>query len=123
MKTMTKFVVAALALAVPAGAFAAGDADNSKRNEVDRNEAAVTPGDQGDSEGDVAITREIRQNVVDQDDFSMNAKNVKIITNGGVVTLRGPVATAAEKATIASIAAQATGVKRVDDQLEVEATR
>ncbi len=50
----------------------------------------------------------------------MNAKNVKIITQDGVVTLRGPVKSAEEKAMIASVAQKTGGVKRVDNQLEVE---
>ena len=53
----------------------------------------------------------------------MNAKNVKIITVDGVVTLRGPVKSAAEKAKLASVSKQTAGVKRVDDQLEIEAER
>jgi osmotically-inducible protein OsmY len=49
----------------------------------------------------------------------MTAKNVKIITNEGVVTLRGPVKTSEEKAQIAAIAQRVAGVKRVDNQLEL----
>jgi osmotically-inducible protein OsmY len=79
--------------------------------------------DQGGSEGDRAITQEIRKAIVDRDGFSIDAKNVKVITRDGVVTLRGPVKTAEEKATIASISSKAAGVKHVDDQLEVEASR
>lgn len=121
---MTKIMILALALVAPAGgALASDDADNSKRNVADRDERSVTPGDQGSSEADIAITRKIRQVVVDRDDLSVNAKNVKIVTVAGVVTLRGPVANAKEKAEIASIAKQTTGVKRVDDQLEAEGAR
>jgi len=76
--------------------------------------------DQGGSESDRTITQEIRRAVVAQDRFSTNAKNVKIITVDGVVTLRGPVKTADEKATIASLAGRTAGAKRVDNQLELE---
>lgn len=124
MRKMTKIMIFALALVAPAGgAIAADDADNSKRNVADRDGASLTPGDQGTSEADVSITKQIRQSVVDRDGLSVNAQNVKIVTNDGVVTLRGPVANATEKAVIASIAAKATGVKRVDDQLEAEGAR
>jgi len=44
---------------------------------------------------------------------------VKIITNGGVVTLRGPVASADEKTMVAKKAENITGVSKVDNQLEV----
>ena len=111
----------ALAGALPA--FAADepkDADNTGRNVRDRDDRAKTPMDQGGSEGDRTITAEIRKQITDSDALSMNAKNVKIITQDGVVTLRGPVKTAQEKTTVAGIARKASGVKRVEDQLEVE---
>jgi hyperosmotically inducible periplasmic protein len=123
MKSKTiPIALAALALALPLRAHA-NDAENSKRNTVDRNEATVTPGDQGESKSDIAITKQVRKAVVAHDGFSVDAKNVKIVTNGGVVTLRGPVKTASEKEMVASLAAQTDGVKRVDDQLEVAGER
>ena len=123
MTRLTTMAIAALALAWPAGSFAADAADNSARNVRDRNEATVTPLDQGKSEGDRAITKQIRQGVVADDALSTNGKNVKIITQDGVVVLRGPVESVAEKDAIASIASRAPGVKRVEDQLEVETRR
>jgi osmotically-inducible protein OsmY len=45
---------------------------------------------------------------------------VKIITVDGAVTLRGPVKTTEEKATVEALARKASGVKSVDNQLEVE---
>ena len=113
----------ALALvATPLAAKAAGDADadNTQRNARDRDGTSLSPMDQGNSESDRAITQQIRKQVVANDSLSMNAKNVKIITIDGVVTLRGPVKSPQEKAIIASAAARASGVKRVDDQIEVE---
>jgi len=96
------------------------DADDTARNERDRNDRTLTPMDQGSSSADRTITQEIRKAVIDNDELSTNAKNIKIITVDGVVTLRGPVKNTAEKTTVASIARKASGVKRVDDQLEVE---
>jgi hyperosmotically inducible periplasmic protein len=93
-------------------------ADNTDKNERDRNSAALTPGDQGGSEADRTVTQQVRQGVMGDDALSTTGKNVKIITVDGVVTLRGPVKTAEEKATIASIAQRVNGVKRVDNQLE-----
>jgi hypothetical protein len=55
-------------------------ADNSKKNERDRDSATLTPGDQGENEVDRGITQKIRQEVIKADGLSMNAKNVKIIT-------------------------------------------
>jgi osmotically-inducible protein OsmY len=120
-------------LALPVGASAADarvngnvqiaastDADNTARNVRDRNDSAVNPMDQGGSEADRTITQQIRKKVVDDDKLSMNAHNVKIVTVDGVVTLRGPVKSAGEKTTISTVAAKTTGVKKVDNQLEVE---
>lgn len=102
----------------PSGGTAA---DNTKLNERDRTPAAITPGDQGGSEADRTVTQNVRQGVVKADGMSTAAKNVKIMTRDGVVTLRGPVKTDEEKSSIASIANQVAGVKRVDNQLEISA--
>ena len=65
------------------------------------------------------VTQEIRRAVVADDSLSTNAHNVKIITVGGVVTLRGPVNSPDERSRIQEKAQQVAGVKRVDNQLEV----
>ncbi len=126
MKSRTLLIAAALVALTPMGmrpthaADQPADADDTERNVRDRNDATLTPMDQGGSEADRTITQNIRKTIVGNDDMSTNAKNVKIITVDGVVTLRGPVKTAAEKTSIASLAQKTAGVKRVDDQLEVE---
>jgi osmotically-inducible protein OsmY len=97
-------------------------ADNTARNVRDKDEKTPTPMDQGGSETDRAITQHVRQSVVGNTALSTNAHNVKIITQDGVVTLRGPVPTATEKATIVAMARQTPGVARVDDQIEVQGT-
>ena len=97
-------------------------ADNTARNVRDKDASLPTPVDQGGSEADRTITQHVRKAVVDNDALSTNAHNVKIITQDGVVTLRGPVNTAAEKVTVVAAARSAPGVTRVDDQLEVKAT-
>jgi hyperosmotically inducible protein len=95
-------------------------ADNTAINERDSAGATATPPDQGESEADLAITSKIRQAVVDDKALSINAQNVKIITSNGVVTLRGPVKSAAEKKAIEEKAKQVAGVTKVDNQLEIE---
>ena len=101
-------------------ASGSSDVDNTGRNVRDRDGAMPTPFDQGNSETDIRITSEIRAAIVENDELSMNAHNVKIITRDGVVVLRGPVEDAEEKTLISSIASDTSGVKRVDDQLEIE---
>jgi len=95
--------------------------DNTGKNVRDRGDATLTPMDQGGSAADREVTANIRKAIVADGSLSTNAHNVKIITAEGVVTLRGPVKTAKEKATVAGMAAKAAGVKRVDNQLEIEA--
>jgi len=93
--------------------------DNSGRNVRDRSDQAVTSGDQSNSAADVKITADIRKAVVDDEKLSTNAHNVKIVTAGGMVTLRGPVKDDAEKRTIEEKAKKVAGVTKVDNQLEV----
>ena len=111
--------LAAVLAAVPAVA-GQNDADNTEKNVRDRNEKTLTPPDQGGNASDRELTAAIRRAIVQDDSLSTNAHNVKIVTVDSVVTLRGPVKSAAEKAAVASKAEKATGVKRVDNQLEVE---
>lgn len=93
--------------------------DNSGRNVRDRDNQTKTPGDQSENEADRTITQNIRQAITADDSLSTNAKNVKIITNDGTVTLRGPVKSEKEKTDIEAKAKQVAGVKRVDNQLEI----
>jgi hyperosmotically inducible protein len=103
------------------GTAASAPPDTTKVNERDRTTAALTPGDQGENEVDRTITQKVRQGVMKNDALSMTAKNVKIITVGSIVTLRGPVKSDKEKADIAAIATGTDGVKHVDNQIEIAA--
>lgn len=106
----------------PANRALAVDSDNSGRNVRDRNDATLTSGDQGNTPADRDITQKVRKTLVSgTNDYSMTAKNIKIITADGKVTLRGPVKTDAEKAGIVTIARSVAGEANVDDQLEVKA--
>ncbi len=120
-----RFLLAcALAAAVSASPVAAAGpygADNTGRNVRDRGDT-VTPTDQGGSAADREVTANIRKAIVDDDRLSTNAHNVKIVTRDGAVTLRGPVKSAEEKAAVAAAAERVAGVKRVDNQLEIERT-
>lgn len=96
-------------------------ADNTGKNERDRSGETKTPTDQSNTPEDLKITQTIRQAVVKDGALSMTAKNVKIITAGGKVTLRGPVNSAEEKTKIEKLATAAAGEGKVDSQLEVKA--
>lgn len=93
--------------------------DNTKANQRDTDSAAVTPIDQGENASDLKVTQQIRQAVMADGSLSFTAKNVKIITLNGKVTLRGPVNTAAERASIEGAARKVAGAGMVDNQIEV----
>ncbi len=95
--------------------------DNSKVNERDRHDQAPTPLDQGNNSEDLRVTKEIREAIVDRDGLSFTAQNVKVITEAGRVTLRGPVETTAERDAIVGIATSVVGAERVENLLEVTA--
>ena len=93
--------------------------DNTGRNVRDRGGDTVTPGDQSNNKADLNLTQQIRKAVMADKSLSTNAKNVKIITANGIVTLRGPVNTPQEKATIEAKAQSIAGANNVDSQLEI----
>ena len=93
--------------------------DNTGSNVRDRSGKTLTPDDQSESEADRTLTQQVRQAVVADDSLSTNAHNVKIITSHGVVTLRGPVNSAQEKANIDAKAQQIAGATKVNNHLEV----
>lgn len=97
-------------------------ADNTARNVRDRNSRTLTPFDQGNSAADRDTTAQIRKGILAGKGMSTNAKNVKIITLDGQVTLRGPVNTAEEKRLIGEIADGIARSENVDNQLEVKVT-
>lgn len=95
------------------------DPDNTEINERDRADDAKTPFDQHENSRDIDITAKIREQIVDTE-MSINAQNVKIITEAGRVTLRGPVANEEEKKRIEEIATTVAGAGNVTNQIEVE---
>jgi hyperosmotically inducible protein len=118
----TSLVLACLC-AVSLAAIAADDKkkpDNTAMNERDRSGETQTSGDQSNSSADLKITQAIRQALMKDSELSATAKNIKIITNNGHVTLRGPVKTAQEKAKIDQLSRSAAGGAKVDDQLDVK---
>jgi len=95
--------------------------DNTGRNLRDRSGETLTPGDEGGTDSDREITRQIRRAIVGDSQYSSSAANIKIITQNGKVTLRGPVKSAEEQQALADVAKKVQGVSGVDNQLEVKA--
>ena len=108
---------------VSVAAMAADDktkSDNTAINERDRSRETQTSGDQSNSSADLKTTQAIRQALMKDSELSTTAKNIKIITNNGQVTLRGPVKNAQEKAKIDQLARSAAGGTKMDDLLDIK---
>ena len=99
---------------------AASALENTEINVRDKGNTTLTPEDQKETESDIKITADIRQAIVKNKSFSVDAQNVKIITRNGVVTLRGPVESKKESKKIKKIAKHTPGVLKVDNQLEIK---
>ena len=95
-------------------------ADNTKVNTRDRAEGSPTADQQKENQSDREITRQIRQSVVKDDSLSTYAHNVKIITQDGHVTLKGPVRSDDEKRTIEAKATEVAGQNKVTNELAVK---
>ncbi len=96
-------------------------AENTERNVRDKSGTTLTPENQKQNKGDIKTTANIRKAVVADKSLSVNARNVKIITRNGMVTLRGPVENESEKMKLQNIATQTPGAVQVDNQLEIKA--
>jgi hyperosmotically inducible periplasmic protein len=90
--------------------------DNSSHNKAH----ATTADNQTENNSDREITRKIRRSITAEKSLSTYAHNVKIITQGGQVTLKGPVRDDNEKQSIASKAADVVGTDKVTNQLTVK---
>jgi hyperosmotically inducible protein len=99
------------------------EADNTGKNERDRSGETQTSGDQSNKSEDVKLSAAVRRAVVKDHSLSSMAKNVKIVTANGVVTLRGPVKSEAEKTKIGELAQSAASNAKIDNQLEVKASK
>jgi osmotically-inducible protein OsmY len=95
--------------------------DNTKMNQGDGSKGAVTADQQKMNAADRNLTQKIRQAVTADKGLSTYAHNVKIISQDGMVTLKGPVRSDEEKKSIVSKAvAAAGGPDKVTDQMSVE---
>jgi hyperosmotically inducible periplasmic protein len=90
--------------------------DNSAKNKMH----SKTADQQKDNTSDREATKKIRQSIMSDKSLSTYAHNVKIITQNGAVTLKGPVNSEEEKQTVASKAAEVVGQNKVTNQLKVK---
>jgi len=94
-------------------------ANNTKVNQRDRNHSEPTADQQKENTSDRQLTQQIRRAIVKDKNLSSDAHNVKIITQNGAVTLKGPVKSEEEKQAIESKAAEVAGAGKVNSELQV----
>ena len=96
-------------------------ADNTKVNKRDRNASAVTADQQKENAADRELTKHIRRSIMADKSLSTYAHNIKIISQNGVVTLKGPVKSDDEKRVVMAKAVDVAGsADKVTDQISVK---
>jgi hyperosmotically inducible protein len=90
--------------------------DNSKQNQNQQ----TTAQNQSSASSDRDRTAAIRRAIIADKGLSLYAHNVKIITRAGMVTLKGPVKTDAEKQQVAMDAASVVPAEKITNHLTVK---
>ncbi len=116
-------VIGALLIAAPGLTAQPQDpqqpSDNTKSNKGDSAKGALTADQQKMNSADQEITKKIRSAIMKDKSLSTYAHNIKIITQDGKVTLKGPVRTEEEKSSVEARATVVAGDGKVVNQLTV----
>jgi hyperosmotically inducible protein len=125
LKVASQMLLLAVALAFASAAAlgqdsAAPAADNSNVNQRDKNKAEPTADQQKENQPDRELARQIRRSIVHDKSLSTYAHNVKIISQNGMVTLKGPVRSEEEKTAVEAKAGDIAGKDKVTSELEVK---
>jgi osmotically-inducible protein OsmY len=95
--------------------------DNTKVNKRDRDRSEPTADQQKGNVSDRDLTKRIRQSIMADKSLSTYAHNVKVISQNGVVTLKGPVRSEDEKKAIESKAMEVVGSGgRINNEISVK---
>jgi hyperosmotically inducible periplasmic protein len=125
MKALTLIAPAILCsaalFAAPQDSSTAPKPDNSAVNRRDRDPGEVTADKQKTNASDQQLTQNIRRSIMADKALSTDAHNIKIVSQNGAVTLKGPVKSADEKASVISKAVAVLGDKsKITDQISIE---
>jgi hyperosmotically inducible protein len=93
--------------------------DNTKVNTRDRADGAVTADQQKENVADRDLTQKIRRSLMRDKALSTYAHNVKIVSQGGQVTLKGPVRSTKEKREVEAKAVEVAGAGHVVNEISV----
>jgi len=118
-RTVRTIVLTGASLLIAIAVNAQTAPDNSKVNTRDRAKSAVTADQQKENAGDRELTRKIRQSLINDKTLSTYAHNVKVIAQGGQVTLKGPVRSDEEKQSVEAKATEVAGSGHVTNQMSV----
>lgn len=94
--------------------------DNTKVNQRDKAASEPTADQQKNNRSDLDITKQIRHSIMSDKSLSTYAHNVKIISQNGMVTLKGVVRSDDEKQLIEAKAAEVVGKDKVTSELDVK---
>jgi osmotically-inducible protein OsmY len=123
LKYIVSVVVVFGALSFPVESLQAQTpADNTKINARDRAKGAATADQQKDNAIDRELTQKIRRALMQDKTLSTYAHNVKVIAQGGQVTLKGPVRSDDERRVVESKAVEVAGSGHVTNQMSVAPT-
>jgi hyperosmotically inducible periplasmic protein len=99
----------------------AQEPDNTKTNKQDREAGAPTADQQKNNVADRDLSKKIRQSIMSDKSLSTYAHNVKVISQNGLVTLKGPVRSEDEKSAIEAKAMEVVGDKtKISNQMSVK---
>src|ERR1700676_4578531 len=94
--------------------------DNTEVNKRDLKPGQVIADQQKENSGDRQLTQDIRRSIMEDKSLSTYAHNVKIISQNGTVTLKGPVKSEDEKKSVIAKAVAVVGsADKVTDQISV----
>jgi hyperosmotically inducible protein len=111
----------AASMAVAQTSDSATQPDNTKTNQRDRDPNQPTADRQKNDRSDRLLTKNIRRSIMADKSLSTYAHNLKIISQNGTVTVKGPVNSDDEKrAVIAKAVAVAGSADKVTDQISVK---
>jgi osmotically-inducible protein OsmY len=94
--------------------------DNTKVNQRDKDKSEPTADRQTQNRSDLNLTQQIRQSIMKDKSLSTYAHNVKIISQNGMVTLKGPVRSVEEKEAVEAKASEIAGPDKVSRELAVK---
>jgi hyperosmotically inducible protein len=94
--------------------------DNTKVNQRDRKKTEPTADQAKENPNDREIMKKIRSSVMDDKSLSTYAHNVKIVSQHGKVTLKGPVRSEEEKKTVEQKATEVAGAGNVTNDITVK---